>query len=92
MARKPAEAPAPEALPDDIRGMSFEQALEALEAIVERLESGEVELERSIEMYSRGTLLKRHCEEKLRVAGERVEKIIVGPAGEAAGVEPADLE
>jgi len=92
MPRKPAGASDAQEIPEDIRELSFEQAIRALEEIVEKLEGGEVGLENSIEMYSRGTLLKRHCEEKLRAAGERVDRIVVGPSGEAAGSEPAEIE
>ena len=71
-------------LPDDIAGMSFEQAMAELEDIIHRLEAGSVNLEESIEIYSRGTLLKTHCEAKLRNAQARVERIVVAPDGSAA--------
>jgi len=92
MQKKPAERAEAKELPEEIRRLSFEEAIAALEAIVQQLESGEVGLENSIEMYTRGSQLKRHCEEKLRTAGERVERIVIGPAGEATGSEPADIE
>ena len=91
MAKKPAADAAVE-IPKEILALSFEEAMNALEEIVGKLESGEVGLEDSIDMYTRGTLLKRHCEEKLRAASEKVERIVVGPAGEAAGVEPAETD
>ncbi len=78
-------------LPAEIRKMSFEEALRALEEIVQRLESGEVSLEDSIDIYSRGTQLKRHCEATLRVAQERVEKIVTDAEG-TVRTEPADVE
>ncbi len=81
-----------EKIPDDIRAMSFEQALADLEAIVARLEGGDVDLEESIETYTRGTLLKRHCEAKLRAAQEKIDRIVIGPDGAAAGSEPADID
>jgi exodeoxyribonuclease VII small subunit len=74
----------------DIAKMSFEQALAELEAIVNKLESGQAALEQSIEMYERGARLKAHCEAKLEAARLRVEKIVVGPQG-ATGVEPAEF-
>lgn len=76
----------------DVAGMSFEQAMAALEGIVQKLESGQVGLEESIAMYARGAELRRFCEAKLRAAAERVEKIVAGPAGEAAGTEPASFD
>lgn len=78
-------------LPPEIVAMSFEQALEALEEIVRRLEAGEVNLEESIGIYTRGTQLKRHCEAKLRAAQERIEKITVDRDGQVRS-EPADIE
>ncbi len=90
MAKKAGE-PGAEELPAEIRKMNFEEALKALEAIVQRLESGEVSLEDSIEIYGRGTLLKRHCEAKLRAAQARVDKIVIEADG-AVGTGPAEIE
>jgi len=83
---------APEALPEDIQALGFEAAMAELEEIVRRLEGGEVDLEQSIEMYSRGALLKQHCEAKLQAASERVERIVTDAQGEATGVQPAEIE
>ncbi|MGH6828298.1 MAG: exodeoxyribonuclease VII small subunit [Rhizomicrobium sp.] len=58
--------------------MSFEGALKELEAIVARLEQGEVDLEDSIALYERGQALKSHCEAKLKAAEGRLEKIVPG--------------
>ena len=91
MAKKPAADAAAE-IPKEILALSFEEAMNALEEIVGKLESGEVGLEDSIDMYTRGTLLKRHCEEKLRAASEKVERLVVGPAGEASGVAQAETD
>lgn len=81
-----------EPIPEDIAELSFEQALEALEDIVKKLEEGTVGLEDSIDIYTRGTLLKRHCEEKLKRAEARIEKIRLSDTGEAAGAEPFDAD
>lgn len=78
-------------LPPEIQELSFEKALHGLEKIVQRLESGDVSLEDSIDIYTRGAQLKRHCEAKLRDAKSRVEKIVLGPAG-AVDTEPADSD
>ena len=67
--------------PADIATLSFEQALAELEQIVARLESGQAPLEDSIRMYERGAALKAHCEERLKAANLRVEKIILGAGG-----------
>jgi len=78
------------AIPDEIKALSFEDALSELEDIVRSLESGDTKLDGAIAAYERGALLKQHCEDKLAQAKERVEKIAVGPGG-AVKTEPADI-
>lgn len=75
-----AHADAP-ALPDDIRKLTFEAALKELEDIVAKLEAGEVSLEDSIDIYTRGSLLKRHCEDKLAAAEAKIEKLTLDDTG-----------
>lgn len=83
--------PAKETQPSaPIETMSFEAALRELEGIVGRLEQGEVDLEDSIALYERGQALKAHCEQKLKAAEGRLEKIVLGASG-PEGVEPVDL-
>jgi exodeoxyribonuclease VII small subunit len=74
----------------DIKAMSFEQALAALEAIVEDLERGEVPLDQSIRIYERGEALKAHCARLLKAAEDKVEKIRLSRDGKPIGVEPLD--
>lgn len=80
-----------DAIPADIRKLSFEDALEELEDIVRTLEEGSGALDDSIKAYERGAMLKKHCEQKLSEARTRVDKIVMGPDGEVSG-EPADME
>ena len=61
--------------------MSFEQALEGLESIVERIERGEVGLEESIAEYERGVALIKRCREILGRAEQRVEELNKQAAG-----------
>ena len=75
-----------------IKALPFEKALEELEMIVRRLERGDVPLEDSIAIYERGEALKKHCEALLRKAEARIEKITIGPDGQAAGTTPLDVE
>ncbi|MEO1040439.1 MAG: exodeoxyribonuclease VII small subunit [Pseudomonadota bacterium] len=70
--------------------LSFEAALAELEAIVARLERGEVELDEAISIYERGAALRAHCESKLKDAELKVEKIVLGPDG-APRLEPAEF-
>lgn len=81
----------PEAPNTDIADMNFEQALAELERIVQQLESGEVELERSIAIYERGAALRAHCEGKLKDAELKVDKIVRGEDG-SLSLEPAQLD
>ncbi|MDJ1015144.1 MAG: exodeoxyribonuclease VII small subunit [Paracoccaceae bacterium] len=68
--------------------MSFEEAMSALEAVVSRLESGDVPLEDSIKLYERGAELKAHCQTKLAEAEEKVAQIKLDGDGQPAGTEP----
>lgn len=67
--------------PAAIETLSFEGALKELEGIVARLEQGDVDLEDSIALYERGQALKASCEQKLKAAEGRLEKIVMGADG-----------
>lgn len=58
-----------------VKELSFEDSLAELEAIVDRLESGQGSLDDAITAYERGSQLKRHCQTKLDEARMKVEKI-----------------
>ncbi|WP_126975358.1 exodeoxyribonuclease VII small subunit [Frigidibacter oleivorans] len=75
---------------DDIKAMSFETAMKELEAVVGKLEKGDVPLEESIGLYERGAALRAHCDDKLRAAEEKVAKIALGPDGQPSGLTPVD--
>jgi exodeoxyribonuclease VII small subunit len=79
-------------IPDDIAALSFEEALAALEEIVAKLESGEVGLEDSIAIYTRGSLLRQHCQDKLKSAEAKIEKIQIGEPGEPPQTVPFDAD
>ena len=55
-----------------------------------RLESGDVPLEESIDLYERGEQLRKHCQARLDAAQARIEKIVAGPDGKPAGAVPFD--
>ena len=71
--------------------LSFEEALQRLETIVSRLESGQAPLEESIALYEEGAKLKAHCEARLKVAEEKVAAILLDEGGQPKGAEPVDL-
>jgi len=64
-------------LVEDIKKLNFEEALKALEEIVQELDSGSIDLDKAVEAYEKGNQLKLHCEEKLKEAKMRIEKIEV---------------
>lgn len=80
----------PSAKHADIRDMTFERALKELEAIVGRLERGDVELEESIAIYERGEQLRDHCDRLLKQAEAKVEKLTFASDGTPSGTAPLD--
>jgi exodeoxyribonuclease VII small subunit len=76
----------------DVKVMPFERAIEELESIVKRLEEGKVPLEESVAIYERGEALKSRCEDLLRQAEARVEKITLDASGKPSGTEPLDVD
>jgi exodeoxyribonuclease VII small subunit len=66
----------------DVMKLTFEKAID------ERLEEGKVPLEESVAIYERGEALKRRCEDLLRQAEARVEKITLNAAGKPTGTGP----
>ena len=59
-------------LPGDL---TFEQALQRLEALVEKLEDDEAGLEEALHAYEEGVLLARYCLERLDTAELRVQEL-----------------
>ena len=59
------------------KDLSFEDGLKNLEDIVEQLESGDVDLEKSVELHEKGMNLKKICEEKLTKVENQIKKIKV---------------
>ncbi|MBC2669371.1 exodeoxyribonuclease VII small subunit [Novosphingobium piscinae] len=76
--------------PAEFAGLSFEDALRALEDVVRKLESGEVPLDDSITLYERGEALRRHCQARLDAAQARIERIVAGADGRVGTVQSFD--
>lgn len=72
---------------DQASSLSFEQAVERVERIVQRIESGEAGLEESIAEYERGVALIKRCREILDKAEQRIEELSA-PKGEGARAAP----
>jgi len=51
-----------------------------------------VPLDESVAIYERGEMLKRHCEQLLKRAEARIQRITLGPDGRAEGTAPLDVE
>lgn len=73
-----------------VEEMSFEEAMQELEAVVGQLERGDVALEDSIKLYERGALLKARCEVKLKEAEEKVAAITLDASGNPTGSKPVE--
>ena len=58
------------------RDQGFEASLAALEKIVAQLESGELPLERALELFEEGVVLARRCQSQLEEAERKVEMLL----------------
>ena len=76
----------------DVAALPFEAALKELEGIVARLERGDVPLEESIAIYTRGEALKARCDALLKQAEARIERITLGADGKQTGTTPLDVD
>ena len=59
-----------------VEKLSFEEALAELEELVRKIDTGDQNLDQSVESFERGMQLKDHCEKMLNQAKMKVEKII----------------
>ncbi len=89
MAREKKAAPA--AAAPDPASLSFEEAMERLQGIVEDLEGGSLSLEESIARYEEGVKLSRRLTQTLDEAEKRIERLAEGAGGEPV-TEPMELE
>jgi exodeoxyribonuclease VII small subunit len=69
--------------PAEMEELSFEEALQRLETIVQQLERGDVPLDRSITLYAEGDRLRAQCQKRLEAAQARIEQIVGGADGVA---------
>lgn len=73
----------------NLNQLSFEEALVQLESIVRELEGGKIKLDDAVDAYEKATALKKFCEEKLKAAQLKIEKINISPEDKVS-VEPFD--
>jgi exodeoxyribonuclease VII small subunit len=60
----------------------FEQALAELEALVEKMEQGDLSLEESLQSFERGIQLTRNCQQALQEAEQKVQVLLEKDGGE----------
>jgi len=70
--------PSPEETDETLK---FEDALQHLEALVESMERGDVPLDELVDKFEAGSKLLRFCQQKLDLAGERIEILKQTEAG-----------
>ena len=78
-------------IPEDIKKLSFEEALCELDEIVSNFEQVSNKLDKAIGAYERGSLLRTHCEQKLFEAKEKIEQIKFDDSGNLVA-EPSSIE
>ncbi len=71
----------------EVAEMTFERSMEELEKLVDELEQGGVDLDRSLEIYERAVVLRDHCRAILDDGQRRIQKIMET----ADGVRTEDL-
>ena len=75
------------------QAVNFEAALEELEQLVERMETGELSLEESLKAFERGVVLTRDCQKALKDAELRVQALTQSDAGlSLEDVDPDEFE
>lgn len=72
---------------NEIKDLSFEEAIAQLETIVRELESGRIKLDDAVAAYEKAVSLKQLCENKLKAAQLKIEKIEITPADEVKTAE-----
>ncbi len=68
---------------------SFEASLKRLEQIVSKLEDGDQELEKSLELFEEGVAMAKNCQKKLDEAEKKIAKLVRDKDGKL-GEEPMD--
>ncbi len=62
--------------------IKFEKAMNRLEQIVEELEKGELDIDKSLEIFEEGIKMSRVCSKKLNEAEQKIEKLTKNRKGE----------
>lgn len=59
-----------------MKELNFETSIKELEEIVSKLEKGDIELDKAYELFEKGIILAKNCENKLKNIENKVNKII----------------
>ncbi|MGF3103598.1 MULTISPECIES: exodeoxyribonuclease VII small subunit [Rossellomorea] len=70
--------------------LSFETAMEQLEEIVEKLEEGEVPLEKALEFYQKGMDLSKYCHDTLQKAENQLTKMMTDEGEKAFDLDEGE--
>lgn len=71
--------------------MNFETALNELETLIDKMETGQLSLEDSLQCFEEGIKLARHCQTSLKEAEQKVQILVQKDNGELA-LEPFELD
>jgi exodeoxyribonuclease VII small subunit len=77
-------------MPDTPQPASFEAGLDELESIVKQMESGELPLDRAIELFEKGMQVSESCRKQLADAETRVEMLV--RRGQQVVAEPMEID
>lgn len=66
---------------EEVDKMSFEDSMKTLEDLVKHLESGELDLDKSLEVYERAVVLRDHCKKILDESDRKVQTIMETASG-----------
>ena len=69
-------------MPKKVKKPSFEETLQRLETIVEKMESGEANLEKSLDWFEEGMELIKSCRDELEQAEQKVQELVKKSGGE----------
>jgi len=86
-AEQPPAQPAREEAQRRVAALPFDQALAELQAVVSRLEAGNLPLEDAIELYEQGVLLHDHCGRLLSKAELRVQRLVESAGGQLRALD-----
>ncbi len=73
---------------EEVTKLSYEQALNELEKVVATLESGSAPLDKSIELYTLGSILKNHCQKQLDSAEEKISLLLQKSDDKSVEIKP----